>query len=157
MLSSKTSPFIQNYFQKPSFFVAWVSFYILRCYDLDRNSDSRKIFLFFFLVFVKGISLVRGEILLLLSIRFSSFLWGAVYLLLLTLCLCILITFVPDIIPCSLHINEFSLFEHFLDNSPVMSFHDLFCIVFFSVSLPSQITLVWIYGLCRWLSAKEPA
>ena len=82
MLYSKTLLFIHNYFQKPSFFVAWVSVYILRYYDLDRNSNSRKIFLLFFLVFVKGLSLVRGEILLLLSIRFSSFLWGAVCLLL---------------------------------------------------------------------------
>lgn len=119
--------------------------YILRSYDLDGNSNSRKK-LVFFLVFDKGVHLERGE-----NITFFC-LWDFTFFKFWVLthyrgfCVFQSISFLISF-PCSLHFYEFNSPKHIFHRSPVILFHDLFCSVFISTSLTSQIQLIptWIY------------
>ena len=147
MLYSRTLLFIQNYFQKPSLFLllgfqstSWV--YILR-YDLEGNSNSRKKFLLFFLVFGKGIGLMKGGILLFLSVRSSSFYFWSLLTTIMSVYFSHLCSWYHSLVPCtsvnSVYLSTsltILLWPHFM----------IFCNVYFSISLPSQIHVdTWIY------------
>lgn len=116
-----------------------------------EQSNSRKKFLFFFLVFGKGVGLERRENTTFFVSKIFQFLfwvftyydsWGFTYY----YWGCVFQSFL-SLIPLrhSLHFSEFSSPEHQLDNSPVISFHDFFCSVFFSTS-------VFINSLDTWIT-----